>query len=61
MIISLFVIPSQAHIGVKGVIDDAITGIPIVGATIKVRNITDTEHPQVISHGIKSGESYFVM
>ncbi|CAG0882196.1 unnamed protein product [Cyprideis torosa] len=43
----------QSHIGVKGIVRDVSTGIPIVGAIVHVRNMTDGED---IEHDVSSGE-----
>jgi hypothetical protein len=54
---------SQAHVGVKGLVRDSITGRPIANAAIHVQNITqDGDKPSVpkdIDHDITSGKCTF--
>lgn len=52
----------QAHIGVKGLVRDAITGSPIANAVIHVQNITEIPgdeygEPRDIDHDVTSGKS----
>ncbi|KAG9510374.1 Carboxypeptidase E [Fragariocoptes setiger] len=42
----------QSHIGIKGLVYDAITRQLIEGATIKVRNVTLSNNSQLIDHDI---------
>jgi len=50
----IFYIHKKAHIGIKGIVRDAKTGIPIEGASIKVKNVTNGVN-KMINHDIYSG------
>jgi carboxypeptidase E len=43
----------QSHIGIKGIVRDAKTGVPIEGASIKVKNVTNGVN-KMINHDIYS-------
>jgi len=50
-----------AHTGVKGLVTDAISGLPIAGAVISVTNVTERGQRDVIAHDVttaRAGDYY---
>lgn len=46
----------QAHIGIKGLVTDSLSGEPIADADVEVTNVTDGK-PKLIRHNVLTGEN----
>lgn len=45
----------QSHIGIKGIVKDAVTLKPLANAFIKVVNVTNGQHSPIL-HDVTSGK-----